>query len=94
MAALNWRDAGKIGYALGPATTLLCLNADARQFGFAHPPEEYAGRNVLVLAVGPIGQAQDWFSSVADLPVTSVRLGGHKLLTVTVLRGQGLVPRP
>ena len=25
VAALNWRDAGKIGYALGPDVTMLCL---------------------------------------------------------------------
>jgi 4-amino-4-deoxy-L-arabinose transferase-like glycosyltransferase len=94
VAALNWRDAGKIGYALGPDTTILCLNADARQFGFAHPPQEYAGKNVLVLVVGPADQAQHWFSSVDDLPVSSVRLDGRTLLMVTVLQGEGLMPRP
>jgi hypothetical protein len=31
----NWRDAGKIAYALGPDVTVLCLNRDARQFGLA-----------------------------------------------------------
>ena len=29
----NWRDAGKIAYALGPDVTALCLNRDCRQFG-------------------------------------------------------------
>ena len=34
----DWRDAGKIAYALGPDVTVLCLNRDARQFGLANPP--------------------------------------------------------
>lgn len=94
VAALNWRDAGKIGYALGPRTTILCLNADARQFGLAHRLSEYAGKDVLLLAVDPPEQAAPWFRSLQDLPGTSVRLGGRVLRTVTVLRGEGLVPRP
>ena len=93
VAALDWRDAGKIGYALGPRTTILCLNADARQFGFAHPLSQYAGKNVLLLAVDPPAQATPWFHSLQVLPGTSVRLDGRTLRTVTVLRGKGLVPR-
>jgi hypothetical protein len=94
VAALNWRDAGKIGYALGPEITILCLNADSRQFGFAHPLSGYAGTDVLLLAVDPPGQAAPWFRSLQALPGTSVRLDGRVLRTVTVLRGEGLVPRP
>ena len=39
----NWRDAGKIAYALGPEVTTLCLNRDARQFGIADPPTRFLG---------------------------------------------------
>ena len=35
VGADNWRDGGKIAYALGPDVTVLCLNRDSRQFGFA-----------------------------------------------------------
>ncbi|WP_428489776.1 glycosyltransferase family 39 protein [Rhodopila sp.] len=94
VAALNWRDAGKIGYALGPRTTILCLNTDSRQFGFTHRLSEYAGRTMLVLAVDPAGEASPWFHSIQTLPGTSVRLDGRTLRTVTVMRGEGLVPRP
>ena len=94
VAALNWRDAGKLGYALGPRTTMLCLNTDSRQFGFAHRLSEYAGRDILVLAVDPPGEASPWFRSIQALPGTSVRLDGRTLRTVTVMRGEGLVPRP
>lgn len=93
-ATLNWRDAGKIGHALGPSTTMLCLNSDSRQFGFAYPLNEYAGKDVLLLSVGPAEAATPWFRSLQVLPSASVRLDGRILRTVTVLRGEGLVPRP
>jgi 4-amino-4-deoxy-L-arabinose transferase-like glycosyltransferase len=94
VAAVNWRDAGKIGYALGPDATMLCLNPDARQFGVAYPLKEFAGRDVLVLSMDPPGPAARWFQSVEALPGTSVRLDGRVLRTVSVLRGRGLVAQP
>ncbi len=97
-ATFNWRDGGKIGYALGPATTMLCLSADSRQFGFADPPRDFAGQDVLLLVLGPaqqaVAQARRWFHDVEVLPGTSVRQGGRLLRTVTVLRGQRLLPKP
>jgi hypothetical protein len=94
VAALNWRDAGKIGHALGPDTTMLCLNADARQFGFAHPLSDFAGRDVLLLSVDPSPPGTRWFRSLQALLPTSVRLDGRSLRTITVLRGRGLQPQP
>ena len=46
----DWRDAGKIAYALGPDVTTLCLNRDARQFGIAWPPARFIGADMLILA--------------------------------------------
>ena len=46
----DWRDAGKIAYALGPDVTVLCLNRDARQFGIAWPPTRFIGADMLILA--------------------------------------------
>ena len=93
VAAMDWRDAGKIGYALGPRTTMLCLNADQRQFGVADPPAAFAERDVLVLSLGPTSRTERWFRSVQALPDTSVRLDGRVLRTMTVRLGQGLVAR-
>ena len=97
-AALNWRDGGKIGHALGPDTTILCLCADSRQFGFADPPHAFAGQDVLLLVPGPVekamAEAKKWFHAVEVLPSTAVRLDGRVLRTVTALRGRGLVPQP
>jgi hypothetical protein len=94
VAAVNWRDAGKIGHALGPNTVMLCLNPDSRQFGLAYPLREFAGREVLVLLLDPPGRVKEWFQSVEVLPATSVRLDGRVLRSVTVLRGRGLIPLP
>jgi 4-amino-4-deoxy-L-arabinose transferase-like glycosyltransferase len=95
VAALNWRDAGKFGYALGPDTTMLCLNPDSRQFAFANPPRDFAGQNVLLLVLGPsenaVAAARPWFHAVEQLPSTSVRLDGRVLHVVAVLRGRQLV---
>jgi hypothetical protein len=95
-AALSWRDAGKLGYALGPGTTMLCLNRDSRQFGFADALTRFAGQDVLVLIVDPadrgLDQVKQWFTGVEALPGTAIRLNGRVLRTVTVLRGKGLLP--
>jgi hypothetical protein len=94
VAALNWRDAGKIGHALGSGTTMLCLNLDSRQFGLADPLTEFARRDVLLLSVDPSRQAEAWFGSVQALPGTSVRLDGRVLRTITVRRGYDLRAQP
>ena len=93
VAALNWRDAGKIGYALGPDIMMLCLNQDSRQFGFTLPASAYAGQDVLLLSVRTAEPITRWFHSVQELPGTSVRLDGRILQEVTVQRGLGLRPK-
>ena len=98
VAAFNWRDAGKIGHALGPDVTMLCLNSDSRQFGYADPPRNRAGQDVLLLSVDPaeraLEEAKTWFAAVDTLTQSSVRLEGRVLRIVTVLRGHGLLGRP
>ena len=94
VGAFNWRDAGKIGYALGPEARMLCLSGDARQFGFANPLANDLRQDVLLLAVEPEArarqEAEPWFASVDVLPSTSIRLQGRVLGAVTVMRGHGL----
>jgi hypothetical protein len=73
---------------------MLCLNSDARQFGFAHPVADYAGQDMLLLLVDPnvhaLDEAKTWFRTVDVLAPTSVRLNGRVLRTVAVLWGRGL----
>jgi len=94
----NWRDAGKIAYALGPDVTVLCLNRDARQFGIADPPLHFIGADVLILAPEhgdrvpeTLGQM---FERIERLPDMTVRHAGRVLLPVAVFRGYGLREPP
>jgi 4-amino-4-deoxy-L-arabinose transferase-like glycosyltransferase len=90
----NWRDAGKIAYALGPAVTVLCLNRDARQFAIASPAERFIGTDMLILApehreritaeLGPL------FEHIERLPDVSIRYAGRTLQSVAVFRAHRL----
>jgi 4-amino-4-deoxy-L-arabinose transferase-like glycosyltransferase len=98
VAALNWRDAGKIGYGLGPDSTMLCLSSDSRQFGIADPPRDHAGQDVLLLLVDPAErateQAKAWFQTIDTLAPSAVRFHGRVLRTIKVLRGHTLLSQP
>jgi 4-amino-4-deoxy-L-arabinose transferase-like glycosyltransferase len=87
----NWRDAGKIAYALGPGVTTLCLNLDCRQFGIAFPPTEHIGEDVLILAPEYADRVRNELSSVFDdigsLPATAISHAGLTLQAVTVFHG-------
>ena len=90
----NWRDAGKIAYALGPDVTTLCLNRDARQFGIAWPPARFIGADVLILApehgervAAELGPA---FDGIERLPDASIRHAGRTLRTVAVFQARRL----
>jgi 4-amino-4-deoxy-L-arabinose transferase-like glycosyltransferase len=90
----DWRNAGKIAYALGPDVITLCLNRDARQFGIAWPPAHFLGSDVLILApehgervaadLGPT------FDSIEKLPDASIRRAGRTLRTVAVFQARRL----
>ena len=90
----NWRDAGKIAYALGPDVTTICLNRDARQFGLAVPAARFVGNDMLILApehrervaaeLGPV------FDSIEPLPDASIRHAGRTLRTVGMFQARGL----
>jgi hypothetical protein len=87
----NWRDGGKIAYALGPDVTVLCLNTDARQFGFATNPARFIGDDVLLLVLDHPGQVlarlTPLFDRIESLPPASITLRGRVLATVSVLSG-------
>jgi 4-amino-4-deoxy-L-arabinose transferase-like glycosyltransferase len=97
----NWRDAGKIAYALGPAVVVTVLDPDARQFGLVHPLASFAGRDLLVLGPGDPErvrrQAAPLFRGVEVLPAATIvhdgttlpvtALIGHRLRVAAVERG-------
>jgi len=94
----NWRDAGKISYALGPTVTVLCLNQDSRQFGFTDPATQWAGADVLLLVVDhpetSLPTLNAMFSRVDLLPSSAVTLRGRVLKVVSVAIGVKFSPSP
>jgi len=94
----SWRDAGKIGIGLGPEVTILCLHPDARQFGFAHPPAAFLGRDILILVVGNPAATETALSAVFErierLDPAPISLRGRVLHQVTVMRGHRLLHWP
>ena len=91
VGADNWRDGGKIAYALGPEVTVLCLNRDSRQFGFATDPARFIGDDVLLLVLDHPDAARarlaPLFDRIDTLPPATITLRGRVLATVSVLRG-------
>ncbi len=94
----NWRDAGKIAYALGPQVTVTCLNRDARQFGFAHPATHFIGRDMLVLAPEHRervpAELGGNFGSLHRLPDSPIMHDGDLLQWVGVYQGKDLRAAP
>ena len=94
IAVPNWRDAGKIAYALGPQVTTLCLNRDGRQFNLAFPPSRFIGDDMLILAPEHGDRVPEElggiFDTIEPLAPVMVRHAGRALLTVSVFRATKL----
>ncbi len=94
----NWRDAGKIAYALGPDVTTICLNGDARQFGLAFPAARFVGDDMLILAAEhddrvPV-ELGGMFEAIEPLGLVPVRHAGRVLFSVAVFRASHLRAGP
>ncbi len=50
VAATKWHDAGKIDYALGGRSTVICLGDDPREYGLVANADDYVGDDVLIVA--------------------------------------------
>jgi hypothetical protein len=92
----NWRDAGKIAHALGPGVTVICLNQDSRQFGFADPAGPWAGSDILLLIVEQPGRVipalSGMFARIEELPPSAIISRGRLLESVTVAIGINFSP--
>ncbi len=90
----DWRDAGKVAYALGPEVTVVCLNRDARQFGFDDPASDFIGHDMLILAFDHPARAlralTPVFAGVDELPSAAIRHRGHVLEGVALFQGHRL----
>jgi hypothetical protein len=90
----DWRDAGKIAYALGPDVTTLGLSRDPRQFGIAWPLARFIGADVLILAPAHgdrvAAELAPAFDSIERLPDASIRHAGRTLQAVAVFQARRL----
>jgi 4-amino-4-deoxy-L-arabinose transferase-like glycosyltransferase len=86
----DWRDAGKIAYALGPSVTTVCLSSDCRQFGLTLPAGRFIGSDFLILAPDHGERAAQAlaraFDRIVRLPDRSVRQDGRILRNVAAFR--------
>lgn len=96
----HWIDAAKIGYALGASPTVLCLSDDPRGFQFAYPPQEFAGRDAILLVrmgrgarLGDIiGRYAPYFGSIdAKADTVSIRRLGRVEIQLAVIRAHKLL---
>jgi 4-amino-4-deoxy-L-arabinose transferase-like glycosyltransferase len=98
VGATNWRDAGKIAYALGPRVTVIVLNSDARQFGFGVTPADVIGQDVLIVALEHADRvAAEYgrsFASIEALPSAAISHAGQDIATVAVFLGHRLLAWP
>ncbi len=95
IAAAGWQDAGKLGYAMGAARTVLCLSADAREFGVTGNAALADGGAALIVSTKPVTQAglaaQGFtFMQWDSLPPLAVPLAGGRSLTLQLAEARGL----
>ncbi len=53
VASTNWRDAGKLDYALGGRVPVICLCDDAREYGVLRPLKDFVGRDIVIASNEP-----------------------------------------
>jgi 4-amino-4-deoxy-L-arabinose transferase-like glycosyltransferase len=95
VAATRWLDAGKIDYALGGRTTVVCLGDDPREYGVIAPVAAYAGADVLIVAprVSPAEIAARYgklFDAIDTVRPAVVLHDGHPALSVPLYLGHHL----
>ncbi len=98
----HWIDAGKIDYALGGRLPVLCLNQDPHHFAFKYRPEDFKGRDALLIGRTPImNNAKTafgpYFDSVERLGVIPIGRHGKAEMELVVFRARkyhGLYPLP
>ncbi len=93
VAATDWIDAGKVAYALGPRTPVLCLCAAPHQFAYLEDERAFLRRDaVLVDRSGSPGFAHayaPYFESIRRVGMVPIRRGGRTAIDLTLYLGRG-----
>jgi hypothetical protein len=86
-----WYQSAQLAYALGPAASVLCYNADdARGFAFWSRPQDWVGRDGILVVVGePDAQPlyfSRWFTHVEPVSNFWVERNGKPVRRVELYR--------
>src|SRR6185312_15481646 len=100
VAAVKWTDAGKIGYALGPGVSVVCLCGSPHHFGYLVDQRALLGRDAVVVdhTPGSSGVTRvyaPYFARIDSLPPIIVRQRGRPVLSIQAFfarRYRTLVP--
>ncbi len=104
VGATRWLDAGKIDYALQGRAPVICLGPDPRQYGLIAPVDDYAGKDVLIVAprsslAGITAQFGALFDAIEPIAPSMVLHAGRPVMALPLylgrrLHGAGGQPRP
>jgi len=99
VAATNWRDTGKIDFALAGAATVTCLCADARQYALNAPAEIFIGRDILVVVkqnrqARTLQDLRPLFASLDNLPPVIIAHGHEPGITLSLIQGRKFLAWP
>jgi len=92
MAAVNWADAAKVAYVLGPAVTVFCVGDDPRGFHYEGAPS-LIGRDVLLIisrrpGPEPLVKYSPYFDRLQAVGTLPVLRHGREEIAVSVYLGR------
>lgn len=92
IAATRWHEAGRIDYALRGRLPVLCLGRDPRGYGVLARPEEYIGKDGLIIGHNlPRSRVEAaysrYFRSIENLPPVVLMRVGEPAIELSLYRG-------
>lgn len=90
VATGHWMEAGKVNYALGGRTTVLCVCADARHFQFISPSDAFVGSDAFIVTQEPhrLAALAARFERVEPLPDIILTRAGQPAVILKVAIGR------
>jgi hypothetical protein len=99
IAGTNWRDCGKLDYALRGRMQVICLTDDPREYGISSPPEAAEGLSVLIFM--PLSKNRELpraiaghFESVTPLFPIAILQAGMPVLQLGLFLGSDFRAHP
>lgn len=97
IAAIQWKEAGKLNYILGRKFPVLCLCSNPQQFRYLQTPEVFAGKNIIIVgAHRDVTEMREtvagMFNRIEPLQAIALHRSGKTAIELTVMRGIGFRP--